>query len=68
MTDDGEICSEICKDEHAMIEVLGDYLQDIQQSDPVRSNILMILSNMCAEENENIKETVLQRGHFLDFF
>ena len=28
----------------------------------------MIFSNMCAEINENIKEAVLQRGHFLEYF
>ena len=47
------------KVDHALIEVLGDYLQDTQQSEPVRLNILIVFSNMCAEVNENIKEAVL---------
>ena len=66
--DDGQICCEMCKVDHALIEVLGDYLQDETQSEPVRGKIILAFANMSAEVNENIKEAVLQRGHLLAFF
>ena len=63
--DGGKICCEISKVDHALIEVMGDYLQDETQSEPVRGKIILAFANMCAEVNENIKEAVLQRGHLL---
>lgn len=49
-----------------MLEILGDYLGDKNQSDPVRDNILTAFVNICAEQNENLKEAVIRRGRVLD--
>ena len=62
--DDGQICAELCKDQ-GLLELLGDYLNDSQQSEPVRESIFTALVNICAEQNENCKEAVINRGKIL---
>lgn len=53
------ICEEICKADYSLLEVLGDYLSDETQSDPVRLSIEQTFANICAEPNENLKHAVL---------
>ena len=66
-SDDGQICAELCKEEAGLLEILGDYLNDAQQSIPVKEQIFTAFGNICAEMNENCKEAVLKRGHVLDY-
>lgn len=63
--DDGQICAELCKPEHGLLDLLGDYLNDPSQSDPVKSHLLTTFANICAEINENLKEAVIKRGRVL---
>ena len=65
--DDGQTCGELCKLDHGFIDILGDYLVDQIQSDPVKSGIIVCFTNICAEKNENLKEAVIGRGQILSF-
>ena len=41
---------------------------DTSQNEVIKHHIVNIFGNICAEMNENLKEAVIKRGHFLTFF
>lgn len=66
--DDGKTCEILCHSEHGLLELLSEYLHDERQSENVKDDFLRVLSNICAEENENLKEAVIRRGNILKYF
>ena len=65
--DDGQACGELSKQSHGLIELLSEYLFDENQSEPVKNGIVAIFTSISAEENENLKEAIIVRGHILDY-
>ena len=66
--DEGQISADLCKPEHSLLDLLGDYLNDERQSSGVKEQIVTTFCNICAEVNENLKEAIIHRGRILAFF